>query len=256
VNRFRVFACEAQPIVLEGLAQVLSQDAGFEYLGSASHLTDALDVVREQHPDIVLVDQSAGLKQVFQFISDVKSTWSRCQPVLWANDLAEIDCFRALQLGARGILKKTVPVAAMIECLRVVAQGEVWIEDSLADRTAGAVERRSAPRLTPREKEIVQQVCGGRKNKEIAEALAITPGTVKVHLMHIFEKTGVKDRFELAVQGRRLLSVGRAPEPTRTGAAQPDSVPFEEGAGEKILASASSAAAAFPFALASTITRT
>ena len=66
-------------------------------------------------------------------------------------------------------------------------------------------DRRSSPRLTPREKDIVHHVCGGLKNKEIAEALAITAGTVKVHLMHIFEKTGVKDRFELAVQGRRLL---------------------------------------------------
>jgi two-component system, NarL family, nitrate/nitrite response regulator NarL len=212
VNRIRVFACEAQPIVLEGLARVLSQDAGFEYLGSASHLNGALDVVREQHPDIVLVDQSAGLKQVFQFISDVKSTWTHCQPVLWANELAEIDCFRALQLGARGILKKTVAVTAMMECLRAVGRGEVWIEDSLSDRAVGAMDRRSAPRLTPREKEIVHHVCGGRKNKEIAEALTITPGTVKVHLMHIFEKTGVKDRFELAVQGRRLLDAGRTHE--------------------------------------------
>ena len=212
MNRIRVFACEAQPIVLEGLARVLSQDAGFEYLGSASHLNGALDVVREQHPDIVLVDQSAGLKQVFQFISDVKSTWIHCQPVLWANELAEIDCFRALQLGARGILKKTVAVTAMMECLRAVGRGEVWIEDSLSDRAVGAMDRRSAPRLTPREKEIVHHVCGGRKNKEIAEALTITPGTVKVHLMHIFEKTGVKDRFELAVQGRRLLDAGRTHE--------------------------------------------
>ena len=139
MNRVRVFACEAQPIVLEGLAQVLSQDAEFEYLGSASRLSEALDVVREQHPDIVLVDQSAGLKQVFQFISDVKSTWGRCQPVLWVNDLAEIDCFRALQLGARGILKKTVAVTSMIECLRAVGQGEVWIENSLSDRAVGAM---------------------------------------------------------------------------------------------------------------------
>ena len=216
MNRIRVFACEAQPIVLEGLARVLSQDAGFEYLGSASHLNGALDVVREQHPDIVLVDQSAGLKQVFQFISDVKGTWAHCQPVLWANELAEIDCFRALQLGARGILKKTVAVAAMMECLRAVGRGEVWIEDSLSDRAAGAMDRRSAPRLTPREKEIVHHVCGGRKNKEIAEALTITPGTVKVHLMHIFEKTGVKDRFELAVQGRRLLDAGRTQDRARS----------------------------------------
>ena len=201
--------------MLEGLAKVLSQDAAFEYLGSASSLTGALDLVREQHPDVVLVDQSRGLKQVFQFVSDVKSTWARCQPVLWVNDLAEIDCFRALQLGARGILKKTVEVTAMMECLRAVSRGDVWIESTLADSGAGAADRRSAPRLTPREKEIVHHVCAGLKNKEIAEALKITAGTVKVHLMHIFEKTGVKDRFELAVQGRRLLGLDRAHEVAR-----------------------------------------
>jgi two-component system nitrate/nitrite response regulator NarL len=121
------------------------------------------------------------------------------------NDLAEIDCFRALQLGARGILKKTLPVESLVECLRAVGRGDVWIEGTLSDQVVGALDRRSAPRLTPREKEIVHHVCAGLKNKEIAEALRITAGTVKVHLMHIFEKTGVKDRFELAVHGRRML---------------------------------------------------
>src|SRR5262245_36840626 len=74
VNPVSVFACEAQPIVLEGLAAVLSRDAEFAYLGSASTLSATLDAIREKHPDIVLVDQSAGLKQVFQFVSDVKGT--------------------------------------------------------------------------------------------------------------------------------------------------------------------------------------
>ena len=205
MNPVRVFACEAQPIVLEGLARVLAEDAEFEYIGSAASLSEGMDRLREQDADVLLVDQSAGLKPIFQFISDVKGTWPRCQPILWVHDLAEIDCFRALQLGARGILKKTVTIAAMRACLRAVSQGEVWIESSLSDRAVGVLDRRSAPRLTPREKDIVHHVCGGLKNKEIADALAITPGTVKVHLMHIFEKTGVKDRFELAVQGRRLL---------------------------------------------------
>ena len=90
----------------------------------------------------------------------------------------------------------------------------MWIESSLSEHAVGALDRRSAPRLTPREKDIVHHVCGGLKNKEIAEALAITPGTVKVHLMHIFEKTGVKDRFELAVQGRRLLGPSACRKPT------------------------------------------
>ena len=205
MNPVRVFACEAQPIVIEGLARVLEQDDEFDYIGSAASLSEGLDAVREMHPDVLLVDQTAGLKPIFQFVSDVKSTSPPCQPVLWVNDLAEIDCFRALQSGARGILKKTVAITTMRACLRAVSQGEVWIESSLSDRAVGALDRRSVPRLTPREKDIVHHVCGGLKNKEIAEALAITAGTVKVHLMHIFEKTGVKDRFELAVQGRRLL---------------------------------------------------
>lgn len=215
MNSIRVFACEAQPIVLEGLARVLGSAEDFELVGSASAFNDALDYIREHHPDVLLVDQSGGLKMVFQFLSDVKSTWPQCQPVLWVNDLAEIDCFRALQLGARGILKKTAKIPATIECLRAVHRGDVWIESSLSDQAMGGTDRRTSPRLTPREKEIVHHVCVGLKNKEIGEALAITPGTVKVHLMHIFEKTGVKDRFELAVHGRRLLGLDRAPDVAR-----------------------------------------
>ena len=167
-------------------------------------------------PNIILIGQASGLKVVFQFISDMRNTSAACQPILWVNDLAEIDCFRALQLGARGILKKTLPVESLIECLRAVGRGDVWIEGTLSDQVVGALDRRSAPRLTPREKEIVHHVCAGLKNKEIAEALRITAGTVKVHLMHIFEKTGVKDRFELAVHGRRMLGVEHAGEVART----------------------------------------
>jgi DNA-binding NarL/FixJ family response regulator len=215
VHRLTVFACESQPIVLVGLAKVLAESEDLEYVGSTNGMSDALEVLRERHPDIILVDQSGGLKLVFQFISDVKSTLASCQPVLWVNDLAEIDCFRALQLGARGILKKTLPIEAVMDCLRSVGHGNVWIESSLSESSPGSPDRRSSPRLTPREKEIVHHVCGGLKNKEIAQALAITPGTVKVHLMHVFEKTGVKDRFELAVHGRRLLGIAHADDVTR-----------------------------------------
>jgi two-component system nitrate/nitrite response regulator NarL len=211
VHRFTVFACEAQPIVVEGLAKILTGCEDLELVGAVPRLSEALDAVRHYRPDLMLVDQASGLKMVFQFITDVKNTWSHCQPILWVNDLAEVDCFRALQLGARGIIKKNLPVESLRECLRSVGRGDVWIENSLPD-SSGSQERRASPRLTPREKEIVHHVCGGLKNKEIAFALSITPGTVKVHLMHIFEKTGVRDRFELAVHGRRLLGAEHAEE--------------------------------------------
>jgi DNA-binding NarL/FixJ family response regulator len=215
LNPFTVFACESQPIVVEGLIRVLDGCEDLQFVGSTANLSEALEALREHHPDVLLVDQSAGLKVVFQFISDAKNTSARCQPVLWVNELAEVDCFRALQLGARGILKKTVPIAEVLECLRSVGQGNVWIESSLSGDAIGSMDRRSTPRLTPREKEIVHHVCAGLKNKEIAEALLITPGTVKVHRMHIFEKTGVKDRFELAVLGRRLLGTEPVDEAAR-----------------------------------------
>jgi two-component system nitrate/nitrite response regulator NarL len=216
LNRLTVFACESQPIVLEGLEKVVAACDDLDYVGAAAGLSDALDALRRLQPNIILIGHAAGLKVVFQFISDVRNTSSSCQPILWVNDLAEIDCFRALQLGARGILKKTLPVESLLECLRAVGRGDVWIEGTLSDQVVGALDRRSAPRLTPREKEIVHHVCAGLKNKEIGEALRITAGTVKVHLMHIFEKTGVKDRFELAVHGRRMLGTEHTVEVLRT----------------------------------------
>jgi DNA-binding NarL/FixJ family response regulator len=217
LSTLTVFACESQPIVLEGLHRVLQNSEEFQLIGTTGNLTEALGAARELKPDLMLVDHSAGLKMVFQFISDVKNTWPKCQPILWVQDLAEIDCFRALQVGARGVLKKTLPVSAIPDCLRSVGEGNVWIEGSVEQNLG--FERRAAPRLTPREREIVKQVCAGLKNKEIAGTLSITAGTVKVHLMHIFEKTGVKDRFELAIHGRKLLGLDHAETVTRLEAA-------------------------------------
>ena len=212
MSRISIFACESQPIVLEGLAKVLSGYEDLDYVGSAPALGETMAALRQIQPDIVLLDHSAGLKAVFEFIADVKSAVGTCQPVLWVHDLADVDCFRALRCGARGIVKKTLPVSALLDCLRAVAGGNVWIEGS-PEQSGDGTDRRSAPRLTPREKQIVHQICEGQKNKEIAEALSITAGTVKVHLMHIFEKTGVKDRFELAIQGRKLLGFEVPPTP-------------------------------------------
>ena len=234
MSRISVFACESQPIVLEGLAKVLSECEDIEYVGSASTLGETFAAARQSQPDIVLLDHSAGLKAVFEFIADVKNAAGTCQAVLWVNDLADVDCFRALRCGARGILKKTLPVTALLECLRSVSSGNVWIEGS-PEQSADGSDRRTAPRLTPREKQIVHQICEGQKNKEIAQTLSITAGTVKVHLMHIFEKTGVKDRFELAIQGRKLLGLDTSTVPLGVPQAIPKIGPGSEDRNEPTL---------------------
>ncbi len=194
--------------MIEGLARVFERTGDeFALAGSASTFTEGLGLIGQTQPRIAVLDQSGGLKVVFRFLSDIKAAAPTCLPVLWVAELAEVDCFRALQMGARGIVKRTMPADTFLECLRAVAKGSIWIENSVTGQMGGFFNRRQSPRLTPREREIVRCLCRGMRNKEIASELSITPGTVKVHLMHIFEKTGVKDRFELAVHGRKLLGL-------------------------------------------------
>lgn len=178
-----------------------------ELVGTAVRQSDALTLITTLRPRIVLLDQAGGLKNSLRFLSDVRAAAPESLPVLWVTDMAEVECFRALQLGAKGILKKSLPPASILDCLRSVARGGVWIEQTMSGQVAGILNRHQSPRLTPREREIVGCLCRGLRNKEIAMELSITPGTVKVHLMHIFEKTGVKDRFELAVHARKLLGI-------------------------------------------------
>jgi DNA-binding NarL/FixJ family response regulator len=158
-------------------------------------------------PDILLLDQGFGLRAALQLISDSRAVCPSTAGVLLVDELSESECLRCLQGGARGIVRKTRPVSLLLECLRAVAHGGMWLEHPLAKTNQGNGSRNGTPRFTPREKEIVHHVCQGLKNKQIAQALTITPGTVKVHLMHIFEKAGVRDRFELAVQGEKLLGL-------------------------------------------------
>jgi len=205
MSAHRLFLSEAQPVVVEGLVRILANYPEFELIGTAAHPTEAITRISELQPDLVMVDQASGIRAVFTFLSELKIASPNSRAVLWIVDLAEVECFRALQLGARGILRRSLPVTTLIDCLQTVAKGNLWLENSISDQVVGFLNRKSPNRLTPREREIVRAVCRGMKNKEIADLLHITAGTVKVHLMHIFEKTGVRDRFELATQAPKLL---------------------------------------------------
>jgi len=199
----RVCACESQPILVEGLRRSLEGTNDLRFAGAVNSPGKLLELALKERAHVCLIDKAFGAKAVFDLISDLKSEYKEAKPIVWAAEVSEVESFRALQAGARGILKKTLPVPVIIDCLRTVAKGNIWIESSISNQFVGFINR-GTPRLTPREEQILTLVMRGLKNKEIAEALCITTGTVKVHLMHIFEKTGVKDRFELAMYGRKL----------------------------------------------------
>jgi two-component system nitrate/nitrite response regulator NarL len=205
VDTITVYVCESQPIVIEGLKRALEGHEDLQLVGSSLSITDALDSIGAIQPNIILLDQTANNKAAFDLIPKIRLRSLHSHAILWVTNVTEVESFRALQSGVRGILKKTLPVASIIECLLAVGRGNIWIENSISNQVVGFLNRRNLPRLTPREYEIVALICRGMKNKQIADSLNITIGTVKVHLMHIFEKTGVKDRFELALEAHKLI---------------------------------------------------
>jgi len=206
VNSFTLYICENQPVLVEGLRRIVESVDDMAIAGQASDLGIAIAELAAIDVDVLLLGQPFSAKSILPLLGQLRDADIQVPIVLWVGDLSEMDSFRALQMGAKGILRKTQPPDTLLECLRTVASGSVYVESVFRSPANHLPRRNGVLRITPREREIVEFVCRGMKNKEIAGALSITPGTVKVHLMHIFEKTGVRDRFQLALQGRQFLS--------------------------------------------------
>jgi len=204
MEKLSIFACESQPLMIEGLLRVCDASPDLYLCGTAPNWTAARTGIVSHLPAVVLIDNAAGYRQSALFLGELRALSPRSAPVLWVNDLGETELIRSLQAGARGVIRRNQTVALLCECLRHVADGQIWIEPELSGVWAEH-SRRGHPALTPRERGVVELVTRGLKNREIAAALGITPGTVKVHLMHIFEKTSAKDRFDLALQSARIL---------------------------------------------------
>jgi DNA-binding NarL/FixJ family response regulator len=208
MNDISVFVLEAQPVAVRGLAALINETPGFRWAGSAASAGVALDRMRDEPATVAIVDNSLGMRPSLQFVADLKQTAPATTPVLWVHEMSEVDSLRVIQMGVRGVFKKTNELEQLLDCLQTVAGGGVWLANL---ERSEPPHFRSTMKLTPREREIALCVCRGMRNREIGERLTITPGTVKVHLMHIFEKTGVKDRFELALRGRQILGINHVP---------------------------------------------
>ena len=209
MSAINICACDSQPIAIEGLRNVLETTEDLKFAAGANSLLNGLGLVERYSPQVMLLDRAFGAKPVLDWIGSAKLRYPQTRTVLWATVISDVECFRAFQVGGCGILKKSAPVAALLHCLRTVAQGQMWTENLFSPRDSRLAQVRLRP-LTPREQEIIGLVSRGLKNREIAESLHIATGTVKIHMMHIFEKTGIRDRFELAMYGLKLGDNGAA----------------------------------------------
>ncbi len=201
-----VAVCETQPITAEGVRAVLGSCADLEFLRAVDNLAAAGETVKRQQPNLMIIDKSFGSQAVLQWLSDLRPFQGVTSLIVWGNSITEPEALRLLQGGGRGILRKTADAATLLACLRAGGNGANWMEDALF-RESPRAERYPRSELTPRERQVLEHVEQGLKNKEIARELGIRPGTVKIHLKHIFEKTGVRGRYGLALTGLKEKGV-------------------------------------------------
>ena len=202
-GRKTIAVCESQPVTAEGLNAILAQCNDMTFLGRTDSLPAASELVRQLRPDVCLVDKSLGIQAVMDWVAQAKMLSQHAtEVVIWGVSITEAEALRFLQSGAKGILRKTSDASTVIACLEAVAAGSSWMADSVF-RDTHRMERQHRSELTPREQQVLELVEQGMKNKEIARELGIRPGTVKIHLKHIFEKTGVRGRYGLALSVMR-----------------------------------------------------
>lgn len=195
-----VVICDTQPIAVEGLRALMAQHHDLAVAGDATSMVAGMELVRNMSPAILIVDKSFGLQPVMDWIANLRASGRRTAAVVWGNAINEAEALRLVQVGAQGVIRKTATLRALLDCLRMVAAGNTWMDELMfqnSDKPNGT--GRSS--LTSREQQVAELVEQGMKNKEIARALGICAGTVKIHLKHIFEKTGVRGRYGLALSG-------------------------------------------------------
>jgi two-component system, NarL family, nitrate/nitrite response regulator NarL len=213
-RKYQVAICDQQPIAAEGIRSLLAQRDDIEFTEAVDTLEAAFRLASGQGasggsktavPDVILVDKSFGSQALMDWLTECRIHHLAPAMVVWGVALNESEALRFLQCGARGILRKSVDMASILSCIRTVAEGKTWMQEQVF-RDFVRNERRARSELTSREQQVLELVEQGFKNKEIAVHLGIQPGTVKIHLKHIFEKTGVRGRYGLALNGLRRSS--------------------------------------------------
>ena len=200
--RKSVLICDSQPLVIEGIRWLLDSSANLRFAGAVCSLDLAFELLRTMNPDALLLDKNVGEPAVTDFLHHCAAEGITVPVVVWGPGINEPEALRLLQAGARGILRRTAETQTLITCLNAVTSGTTWMEDGIFGDTEKLMRpRRSA--LTAREAQVAELVEHGMKNRDIAKTLGIQTGTVKIHLKHIFEKTGVRGRYGLAFNSLR-----------------------------------------------------
>ena len=204
----RVLLADDHPMIRTAI-EVLLRGTEFTIAGVASSGEETLLEVERLQPDILLLDLQMPHGTGMDVLRQVRSGKRPQRIVLLTAAIDDPSLMEAKALRVQGMVLKNSDPAYLLECLEQVRHGRTWTDPELAERAKrlGQSSRAGrAPALAPRERELIGFVRKGLRNREIAEKLGVTVGTVKVYLHAIFEKLGVSSRTELAVRADEFLA--------------------------------------------------
>lgn len=204
----RIVIADDHPVVRLGVRNILAVQPDFVVVGEASDGDEAVVLIRELRPDVLLLDLSMPRMPGLEALRELTDAAPYLRTILLTSEIQKRQVIEALQLGARGIVLKTAVLEELIASIRAVASGHYWLRGGevinlvsvLAELVADAMPAgRRTFGLTPREIDVVRLVVQGGTNRDIAASLGIGEETVKRHLTNAFDKTGVSNRLELAL---------------------------------------------------------
>jgi two-component system nitrate/nitrite response regulator NarL len=190
----------------QGLSELLQSRAGMQVLATVGRPEEAIDVIREQAPDLAIVDLRMGGMDGLSLVRQLRAEGIETPVVILTMSDAKEDMAAALRLGVRGYLLKDMEPSDVIESIRRAARGELVVAPAMAGKLTSILQdgpqkekQSSLQQLTERERQILEHVARGMSNKAIAKALAISHDTVKLHVRHILAKLNMVSRVEAAV---------------------------------------------------------
>lgn len=194
MKKLSILIADDHPVVRDGLMGMLESQPDFEVVGEAADGAQAIKLVEELRPEIVLMDLRMPQVDGVTAIRAIKSSQAETQILVLTTYDSDADILPAIEAGATGYLLKDSSREELYGAIRATARGDTVLAPSVAARLVGQMRAPAEERLSSRELEVLQLVAEGASNKDIASRLHISQATVKSHLIHIFGKLGVSDR--------------------------------------------------------------
>lgn len=219
----RVVLVDDQTLIRQGIRMLLSTEPGIEVIGEAASGSEALVIVEKLRPEVVLMDVRMPGMDGVAATREITARNPEIGVIILTTFDDEEYIFEGLRAGARGYLLKDISSEEMAEAVRVVARGGALIQPSITRKVLSEFARLSAPSseggrsagpaaqqpalpepLTDRELDVLKCIAEGLSNREIAERLVITEGTVKNHVSNLIAKLAVRDRTQALLKAREL----------------------------------------------------